>query len=118
MSYDAVADAFMVRRSASIGVQTVREWAQGLPAGAAILDLGCGHGMPISQALIEDGFTVYGVDASPKLVAAFREKFPDVNVECGSVEESEFFGRQFDGVVAAAGNTADRDCKSRERFAA
>jgi SAM-dependent methyltransferase len=56
--------------------------------------------VPISQVLIERGFHVYGVDASPTMVAAFRARFPTVPVECAAVEDSDFFGRTFDGVVA------------------
>src|SRR6266576_2616719 len=40
------------------------------------------------------------VDASRKLVAAFRNRFPDASAECSAVEGSEFFGRTFDGVIA------------------
>jgi 2-polyprenyl-3-methyl-5-hydroxy-6-metoxy-1,4-benzoquinol methylase len=58
---------------------------------SAILDLGCGHGVPISQTLIEEGFTVFGVDASGTLIAAFRKCFPNAFVECAGVEDSEFF---------------------------
>lgn len=65
-----------------------------------MLDIGCGHGVPITEALIQDGFEVFGVDASPTLVAAFRERFPGAHVECNGVEDSAFFGRNFDGVVA------------------
>ncbi len=32
--------------------------------------------------------------------AEFRARFPEVPVECGSVENSPFFGQTFDGVVA------------------
>lgn len=99
--YEAVSADFMSRRTGSnIGVATLREWARALPAGAAVLDLGCGHGVPISQALVEDGFAVYGIDASPSMIAAFRARFPDAPAECGAVEDSEFFGRRFDAVVA------------------
>src|SRR5207245_4208252 len=79
---------------------TVREWSRALPHGASILELGCGHGVPISQVLINDGFDLYGVDASRKMIAAFRDRFPEVHAECSTVEESEFFNRTFDGVVA------------------
>ena len=76
------------------------DWSQTLPSGATVLDLGCGTGVPISQALIERGFKVYGVDASATIVAAFRARFPSVPVECAAVEDSDFFARTFDGVVA------------------
>ena len=65
-----------------------------------MLDLGCGHGAPISRVLLEEGLDLYAIDASPKLVDAFREHFPQVPVRCEPVEESDFFGRRFDGVIA------------------
>jgi 2-polyprenyl-3-methyl-5-hydroxy-6-metoxy-1,4-benzoquinol methylase len=99
--YEAVAREFMSRRTgSSVGVATVREWAKALPPGTAVLDLGCGHGVPVSQALVDEGFTVYGVDASPSMIAAFRARFPHAPAECGAVEDSPFFGRTFHGVVA------------------
>jgi SAM-dependent methyltransferase len=99
--YEAVSEDFMSRRTRSpVGVATVREWAKALPRGGAVLDLGCGHGVPISLALVDDGFTVCGVDASATMIAAFRARFPDALAECGAVEESRFFDRQFDGVIA------------------
>jgi 2-polyprenyl-3-methyl-5-hydroxy-6-metoxy-1,4-benzoquinol methylase len=97
--WEAVADRFIAVRS-HIGAVTVRDWARSLPPGAAVLDLRCGSGVPISEALIAEGFDVYGVDASPSLVAAFHRRFPRAPVMCESVEESEFFGRSFDGIVA------------------
>jgi 2-polyprenyl-3-methyl-5-hydroxy-6-metoxy-1,4-benzoquinol methylase len=98
--YEEVADRFMSSRNPRIGVVTVREWSQALPPRSSILDLGCGHGVPISQTLIEEGFAVYGVDASMKLIAAFRKRFPNAPAECSAVENSELFRRTFDGVVA------------------
>jgi 2-polyprenyl-3-methyl-5-hydroxy-6-metoxy-1,4-benzoquinol methylase len=55
---------------------------------------------PISEALYREGFAIYGVDASETLIARFRERFPGATVECNSVEESQFFNRTFDAVVA------------------
>lgn len=98
--YDSLAHEFILRRDPTIGVATVRQWARALPPGGAVLDLGCGHGVPISQALIQDGFVVYGVDASPAMVAAFHKRFPQAHVACEAVEDSGLFGRTFDAVVA------------------
>jgi SAM-dependent methyltransferase len=101
--YEDVAAEFIAgrgRNSSGVGASVVAQWSQTLAAGATVLDLGCGTGVPISQVLIERGFKVYGVDASPTFVAAFRARFPGVPVECADVEESDFFGRTFDGVVA------------------
>lgn len=87
-------------RSRSIGVATVRSWAQLLPLSGSVLDLGCGHGMPISNALVDEGLSVYGIDASPSMIAAFRVRFPHATAECSAIEDSQFFGREFDGVIA------------------
>ena len=73
--YEDVAAEFTAGRgsnSSGVGTSVVADWSETLPSGATILDLGCGTGVPISQALIERGFKVYCVDASPTIVAAFR----------------------------------------------
>jgi 2-polyprenyl-3-methyl-5-hydroxy-6-metoxy-1,4-benzoquinol methylase len=91
----------MARRGTSrVGVKTVHLWGQALHSGASILDLGCGDGVPISQTLIEDGFQLYGVDASLSMTEAFHKRFPQVPISNEPVEESAFFNRQFDGVIA------------------
>ncbi|MGH8218138.1 MAG: class I SAM-dependent methyltransferase [Steroidobacteraceae bacterium] len=99
--WEAIAGEFIAHRARSrIGVGVVRAWAQYLPRGASILDLGCGSGVPISEALMDDGFVVYGIDASPTLVAAFRERLPSAPVACEPAETSQMFGRTFDGILA------------------
>lgn len=99
--YEDIASAFMrVRSPGTIGTAVVIDWVRTLSPGATILDLGCGSGVPTSEVLLENGFTVYGVDASPSMVSAFQTRFPSVPVQCAAVEESDFFGRRFDGVVA------------------
>jgi 2-polyprenyl-3-methyl-5-hydroxy-6-metoxy-1,4-benzoquinol methylase len=97
--YEEAAEGFMSARNLRIGASTVREWSRTLAPGSSILDLGCGHGVPISQVLIEAGFAVYGVDASAKPIKTFRERFPGAPAECSAVEDSEFFRRTFDGIV-------------------
>src|SRR5581483_1141873 len=83
-----------------IGASTAHAWAQTFPAGSAILDLGCGTGIPVTRILLAAGLNVYAVDASPKMVADFRQNFPHVPVACESVERSLFFNRRFDGIIS------------------
>jgi len=99
--YEAVASDYMSRREQRhIGVATVRRWARSLRQGGVVLDLGCGHGLPLSQALLEDGFVIHAIDASPSMVAAFQQHLPRARVNCEAAEDSGFFGRQFDGILA------------------
>jgi len=102
--YERVAAEFLAGRgrapSTAVGTREVRDWTRTLPHGAAVIDLGCGTGLPITKVLVDEKLNVYGVDAAPSLVAAFRHNLPEVPVVCESVVESSFFNRMFDGVVA------------------
>ena len=44
---------FLMARSTAIGVKEVRKWAETLPPGGSVIDLGCGPGFPITVALDE-----------------------------------------------------------------
>ncbi len=99
--WDAVAPALIAGRQESrIGAEVIRAWAHTLPRAAAVLDLGCGSGVPVSEALLDAGCRVWGIDASPRLVAAFRSRFPNAPAACEPAEDSTFFDRTFDAVVA------------------
>jgi SAM-dependent methyltransferase len=102
--YEDVAVEFLARRasgrSAGVGVNAVRKWARTLPRGAAVIDLGCGPGFPITEVLVDEGLSVCGVDAAPSFVEAFRRNLPNLPVVCEAVEDSTFFNRTFDGVLA------------------
>ena len=97
--WEAVARRFIELRS-GLGADIVRQWARQLPPGGAVLDVGCGSGTPVSAVLLEEGFKVSGIDASPTLAAEFRRQFPSAEIACEAAETSPFFRRRFDGVVA------------------
>lgn len=70
-----------------------------LPSGAAILDLGCGSGEPLARYLIEAGFSVVGVDASPSLIAICRDRFPDHEWIVGDMRDVRL-ERRLDAILA------------------
>jgi SAM-dependent methyltransferase len=102
--YECVAVEFLSgrgsARSAGIGAKEVRNWARKLPRGAAVIDLGCGSGFPITAVLVAEGLNVYALDGAPSFVQAFRANFPNIPIACEAVEESTFFDRTFDAVLA------------------
>ena len=105
--YEAVAAEFLAcrgsghpNRSAGVGVNLVRRWARTLPHGASVIDLGCGPGLPITEVLVAEELSVFGVDAAPSFVQAFRRNLPNIPVVCETVQDSTFFNRTFDGVLA------------------
>jgi SAM-dependent methyltransferase len=105
--YEGMAAEFLARRGnpqtrseGTIGVKAVRKWAQSLPPGATVIDLGCGAGFPITEVLVTEGLNVYAIDAAPSFVAAFRRNLPGIPVACEGVEDCTFFDRTFEGVLA------------------
>lgn len=104
--YEGIASLYVAGRGTrplvgdAIGAAIVRAWAHDFPAGATVLDVGCGPGEPSTRILREAGLATYAIDASPSMVAAFRERFPEVPIEQDTVEASRFFDRTFDGVLA------------------
>ncbi|MEM7767050.1 MAG: class I SAM-dependent methyltransferase [Pseudomonadota bacterium] len=96
--YDAVASEFMAVRSTS-GQGLVRAWARQLPRGCSIIDVGSGHGEPLTAVLVDEGLDVSAIDAAPAMVAAFRQRFPELEIACEPAETSPFFDRTFDAAL-------------------
>jgi SAM-dependent methyltransferase len=87
-------------RSYTIGVKEVRKWAKTLPSDSSVIDVGCGPGIPLTAVLVEEKLQVFGVDAAPSFVEAFRHNLPGTPVVCESVLKSNFFNRTFDAVLS------------------
>lgn len=101
--YEDIATIFIQGRGQAIngiGASSVRAWVRTLAKNSTLLDLGCGTGIPISKVLIDEGMIVYGVDASPTMVKTFQQNFPNAPVACEAAEDSLFFNRKFDAIVA------------------
>jgi trans-aconitate methyltransferase len=67
-------------------------------AGERILDLGCGDGF-LTQRIAESGATMVGIDSSPQMIAAARER--GVDARCASGEALPF-DQEFDAVFSNA----------------
>jgi SAM-dependent methyltransferase len=101
--YEQIAPIFIQGRGKAengIGSSSVRKWSGTLRSHSEVLDLGCGTGIPMSKILMEAGMVVYGIDASPSMVNAFRQNFPNAKVACEAAEDSLFFSRTFDAIFS------------------
>lgn len=70
----------------------------GIREGVHILDVACGTGVLFPDYLKRGAASVTGIDISHEMVKIASDKFPQVQVLCGDVEETEF-DRQFDCVM-------------------
>lgn len=104
--YERIAPEFLARRGSAhtrdraIGVAETRNWARSLRSGATVVDVGCGPGFPITEVLVQEGLSVFGVDAALPFVEAFRRNLPNTPVVCEAVQDSTFFDRTFDAALA------------------
>jgi cyclopropane fatty-acyl-phospholipid synthase-like methyltransferase len=94
-SYNAIASSWDAARVGFYGRERhyVDTLIKGLPAGAKVLDLGCGTGRPIAEYILAAGHALTGIDQSEALLALARERFPQATwihspIESFSTEES------------------------------
>jgi len=73
-------------------------FAQLLPPGGAVLDIGCGSGDPIARHLIERGFRVTGVDSAPAMIDICRSRLQGEWIVSDMRDLA--LGQTFDGLIA------------------
>jgi 2-polyprenyl-6-hydroxyphenyl methylase / 3-demethylubiquinone-9 3-methyltransferase len=82
--------------------------------GLSLIDIGCGGGL-VTEPMARLGFSVTGIDPSPKVIAQAREHARagnlDIDYRAGTIEEAAFGLEQFDVVLAleVIEHVADRD---------
>ncbi|WP_421906918.1 class I SAM-dependent DNA methyltransferase [Mameliella sp.] len=69
-----------------------------VPAGGAVLDLGCGAGRPIGVYLADQGFAVTGVDFSPAMLALFGRHVPAARTFLADMRALDL-GQTFDAII-------------------
>ena len=77
------------------------EWLQYLPAGASLLDLGCGGGQDAGD-LARRGYRIVGVDRTSALLSAGRRRYRSLPLVCADLRDLPFQAMSFDGLWAAA----------------
>lgn len=101
---EAIAPDFLKYRgrnqSTGIGVEDLRRWARRLPRGSSVIDVACGLECPFTAVLVKEGLQVFGIVGSPSFVGVFQGNLPGSPVRCEAVQESAFFDRTFDAVLA------------------
>ena len=70
-----------------------------LPAGAEVLDLGCGGGCPVASHMHDRGLQVTGVDSSPTMISLCQRRLPDHEWVLADMRKLSL-GRRFQGVLA------------------
>ncbi len=98
-------DAVSVRYDEEYGGEAkyqpwLSELRERIRAGGAVLDLGCGSGLPVARDLTAAGYRVTGVDISPVQIRRARELVPEARFIRGDVAAVGFSPASFDAVVS------------------
>ncbi|MEU3597302.1 class I SAM-dependent methyltransferase [Streptomyces sp. NPDC006798] len=98
-------DAAATRYDEAYGAETKYQSLLGdlrrrIPAGGAVLDLGCGSGMPVAHALTAAGCRVVGVDISAVQIRRARERVPGAEFIHADATAVSFAPASFDAVVS------------------
>ena len=100
--YDHVAERYLATKDPEdpLVLSALEELARELPPGAAVLDLGCGAGVPATRWLAERGFSVTGVDLSERQLNLARGLVPGATFLKADMTELDLGPGTFDAVVA------------------
>jgi SAM-dependent methyltransferase len=100
--YDAAAERYLewsALRPSPARLRYLRIACERIPAGASVLELGCGAGVPMTAALA-DGRDVVGVDISATQVALARRNVPAATFIQSDMMALSFADERFDAVAA------------------
>ena len=98
--YEEQAAVYDAQRSRALfEARWLARFAAGLPAGARVLDLGCGAGEPIAAWFKAEGFAVTGVDFAPAMLRIARSRWPEGDWRQADMRALDL-GERFDGIVA------------------
>lgn len=98
--YDRIAGWFDENRGRRLAEREYLELlAARLPSGGSVLDLGCGGGEPLAGFFVRKGFSVTGVDGSPRMIELCRGRFPGMTWLQADMRGLAL-GRRFDAVLA------------------
>jgi trans-aconitate methyltransferase len=81
--YDSIADWYQTDRSQTFGVAETLGVAAWLRAHSRILDVGCGNGVSITEALVHAGHRLVGLDSSAGMLARFKINLPGTPIVRG-----------------------------------
>jgi SAM-dependent methyltransferase len=100
--YDEIAQRYLAWSALRPSPERMRSLGQLLdllPSGAEMLELGCGAGVPVTQALAQRG-RVTGVDISAEQIALAERYVPDATFIHADMTTLDFAPGSFDAVVA------------------
>jgi cyclopropane fatty-acyl-phospholipid synthase-like methyltransferase len=118
--YARIASTYASQRDQFKSLKHLERFAELIPAGSAILDVGCGAGKPVDEFLVQRGFEVHGLDISPQMIELARSNVPEATYEIRDMSDLQAGDYRVDGIVsiyAIFHTPRERHQQLLERFA-
>jgi ubiquinone/menaquinone biosynthesis C-methylase UbiE len=98
--YDEIADRYLAARATGGDIALLAEVVARLHPGDAVLDAGCGAGVPAMHELVGAGLSVVGVDLSGAQLELARSHVPRAHLAQADLVTMPFGDRSFDALIS------------------
>ena len=96
--YDKCAEKYMKARI-SEKEESLELLIERLKNGSAVLDIGCGSGIPVAKQLSKN-YKVVGIDISQSQIELAKENVKNAKFYCDDIMKTDLENESFDGVVS------------------
>ncbi len=98
--YNEIASIYHSERGKFHSLIELKEFVQLLSPGSKVIDFGCGAGVPLTRYLVDEGFSVIGVDISEEMLVLAKKHVPEATFIKSDMNEINFPDNTFDGLVS------------------
>jgi ubiquinone/menaquinone biosynthesis C-methylase UbiE len=98
--YNKIARQYHSERHQFESIIELKKLTQLLDPGAEVLDVGCGAGVPVTKFLVDEGFSVTGIDISDGMLKLAKKHVPKCKFLKADMSEMDFPENSFDGIVS------------------
>lgn len=99
-AYERIADTYAARRDQFKSKRHLDRFADLVPAGRTILDIGCGAGQPVDAYLVDRGYTVLGLDISERMIELARAHVPQATYDVRDMSDLRVGEFNVGGIVS------------------
>lgn len=98
--YAQVAATYAEQRDQFRSIRHLERFADLIPAGNTVLDVGCGAGLPVDAYLVKRGYAVHGLDLSETMIDLARSNVPKATYEIRDMSELRSGDYRVGGIVS------------------
>ncbi|MDH5219083.1 MAG: class I SAM-dependent methyltransferase [Gammaproteobacteria bacterium] len=96
--YDKFAESYDDKRELFNIDHIISDFRNRLETPGALLDIGCGAGIPVGRSFVDNNWVVTGIDFSAKMLALANTHVPEMKTICSDMRDIQFDDGDFDAI--------------------